>query len=613
VRSGDEWSNWVRILSANKEQKMWIFDHYFMLNHREHTSSVLVTNTVLSTVGRNILATIALMAALLVTACTPTPLKMSGHHINPELDVVAGDVPKPVLLHPQVAQASKFNPAGTEAELLDEVYSVVVNNVNLRELLFALSRDAEIDVDIAPGIEGSITLNAVDQSLFQILDRIVDMSNIRYQMKNGVLVIQRDSPYFAHYDVAYLNMGRSSHSNVSISTEVATTGVGADTGGSSSGSSDDNSSSTVIKNTSNNNFWRTLTENIDAILNGGNSTGSAYTDESKQQRSKSDGNDSGSENGQLTSASSVIVNSESGLLTIKATRKQHQEIQIFLDHVLDGAQRQVLIEASIVEVQLNDTYQAGVDWSRLVEAGASGFSFAQELIGANLGSAPVSSLSYRSNGKHDITATVKLLSEFGNTKVLSTPKLMVLNNQTALLKVVDNLVYFSIDVEEDVQENFINRTFTSDIHTVPVGLVMSVTPHVSDRDEVTLNVRPTISRVLRFVQDPNPALAESDIESLIPEISVREMESMMKISGGDTAVIGGLMQDIHSDNSSGLPGFSKLPYIGGLFSFKSKDYTKSELIIFIRPVIIEQASLKSKALSPYQHFLPDNSTVDAVE
>jgi general secretion pathway protein D len=593
-------------MSTNKKQKVWVSSRHFILCLSKPLSPVLLAKAVLSIMEKNLRVAMALLTALLVTACAPTPLKMSEHHINPDLDVVVGDVPKPVLQHPPLAQAGGFNQTVTEAELLDEVYSVVVNKVNLRELLFALSRDAEIDVDIAPGITGTVTLNAVDQSLFQILDRIVDMSDIRYQMKNGVLVIQKDSPYLAHYDVAYLNMGRSSHSNVSISTEVATTGVGADTGGSSSGGSDDNSSSTAIKNTSNNNFWRTLTENIDAILNGGNSTESAYTDSARQPQSNS-------ENEGSQSASSVIVNSESGLLTIKATRKQHREVQIFLDRVLDGAQRQVLIEASIVEVQLNDTYQAGVDWSRLVQSGANGFSFVQDLIGTNLGSAPVSTLSYSSGGKHDISATVKLLSEFGNTKVLSTPKLMVLNNQTALLKVVDNLVYFSIDVEEDVQENFINRTFTSDIHTVPVGLVMSVTPHVSDRSEVTLNVRPTISRVLRFVQDPNPALADSEVESLIPEISVREMESMMKINGGDTAVIGGLMQDVHSDDSSGLPGLSKLPYVGGLFSYKNRAYTKSELIIFIRPVIIEQASLKSKALSPYQHFLPDNSAVDAVE
>ncbi len=571
-----------------------------------------ITKTMLNIMKKIIWLSVAVATTWLVAACAPTPIAMSDHHINATPTVALGDVPAPVLLHPQVASAREVGGEQDDAPLSDAVYSVVVNNVNLRELLFALSRDAEIDVDIASDISGSITLNAVDKSLFQILDRLVNLSDIRYQLNNGVLVIQRDRPYFAYYDVAYLNMGRSSSSNVSISTEVATTGVGADTGSSNSGSSGDNSSNTIIRNTSNNNFWRTLTENVAAILNGGNSTGSAYTDNSPPQASSSE---QASETDDATSrpASSVIVNSESGLLTIKATRKQHRQVQIFLDRVLDGAQRQVLIEASIVEVQLNDAYQAGVDWSRLVQSGASGFSFVQDLIGSNLAQAPVSTLSYSSNGKHDISATVKLLSEFGNTKVLSTPKLMVLNNQTALLKVVDNLVYFSIDVEEDVQDNFINRTFTSDIHTVPVGLVMSVTPHISKRDEVILNVRPTISRVLRFVQDPNPALAASEVESLIPEISVREMESMMKINGGDTAVIGGLMQDIQADNSSGVPGLSKLPYIGELFSLKSRNYTKSELIIFIRPVIIEQASLKSKALSPFQQFLPRNLTADGAE
>ncbi|MBQ0719499.1 MAG: pilus (MSHA type) biogenesis protein MshL [Gammaproteobacteria bacterium] len=555
---------------------------------------------------KTILAAFIALAVLLLSACAPAPLKMSELHIDADRKKIVGEVPAPILVHPD--SGSSADKGAELANLSNEVYSVVVNNVDLRELLFALSRDAELDVDIASDVSGTVTLNAVDQGLFQILDRIVGLSDIRYTVKNGVLVIQKDGPYFVHYDVGYLNMGRSSQSNVSISTEVATTGVGAETDGSSGSGSGDNSSSTTIQNRSNNNFWQTLTQNIEAMLQGNSSTGSAFTSLAGQQLEAS--TEIGADN---KNASSVIVNSESGLISVKASKKQHREIGIFLDRVLDGAKRQVLIEASIVEVNLNDSYQAGVDWSRLVQSGAGGVSFAQELIGANLGAPPVSTLTYTDTGKHDISATVKLLSEYGSAKVLSSPKLMVLNNQTALLKVVDNIVYFSINVEEDVQENFINRTFTSDIHTVPVGLVMSVTPHVSKVDEVILNVRPTISRVSRFVEDPNPALIDSDVESLIPEISVREMESMMKISGGDTAIIGGLMQDIHGDNSSGIPGLSKLPYIGSLFSYKSKDYSKSELIIFIRPVIIKQASLSADELAPYRTLLPQTISADFAE
>jgi len=524
-----------------------------------------------------------------LAACAPLPMDISEQHISSDHAVPSGAIPKPIL---NQAPPAKSTPA--EAE---DVYSVVVNDVDLRELLFALSRDASLNIDISPDIQGTITLNAVDQTLPQILDRIAAFTDIRYSLKNDVLVIEKDSPYFVHYDIGYLNMDRSSESFVSISTEVATTGVGA-VEGSSSGGDGNNNSATTIENRSAYNFWQTLISNIEAIVYGGDSTESISTTEE-------DSSDTETEHSPQADTS-IIANAESGILSIKAPRKKHLEIQTFLDEVLNGAKRQVLIEASIVEVTLNDEYQAGVDWSRLAQSGGSGLSFTQSLIGTNLADAPVSTLNYTDSGKHGFDATIKLLSEYGNAKVLSTPKLMVMNNQTALLKVVDNLIYFTIDVEEDVQENFINRTFTSDIHSVPVGLVMSVTPQISDIDTVTINVRPTISRVLRFVQDPNPALADSNTTSLIPEISVREMESVMQVNGGDTAIIGGLMQDKHDDDSAGVPGLSKLPWVGDLFSYKDKSYTKSELIIFIRPTVIKQASLNTTELKTYEKYLPEN-------
>ncbi len=543
-----------------------------------------------------IIGRIAALSSILLFACASPPTKISDQHINAdsETGVIAGQIPAPVL-------SPTLHHVGSDKGE-EEFYSVVVNDVDLRGLLFALSRDAALNIDIASDIEGRVTINAVDQTLFQILDRIVVLSDIRYSYVNNVLVIEKDRPYFVHYDVDYLNMDRSSHSLVSISTEVATTGVGAVEGGSTGGGSGNNNSSTVIENVSGNHFWQTLVQNIQAIVYGGDSTQSVLFGDA--------GGDEGGESAELDQAqnveNSIIVNAESGTLTIKATQKTHQQIQAFLDEVVDGAKRQVLIEASIIEVELNDDFQAGVDWTRLIQNGASGLNFTQSLLGANLSGAPVSTVTYTGSGKHDINATLSLLSEFGNAKVLSTPKLMVLNNQTALLKVVDNLIYFTIDVEEDVQDNFVNRTFTSDIHSVPVGLVMSVTPQISTVDTVTLSVRPTISRVLRFVTDPNPALAASDTVSLIPEISVREMESVMQIEGGDTAIIGGLMQDQHEEDTSGVPGLSKLPYIGDLFSYRNNSYSKSELIVFIRPTIIKRASLASKELSVYRNYLPGN-------
>jgi len=543
-------------------------------------------------IKHNIISNAWILIIFGLTACAPMPLDISEQHISSDKRAAStGAIPKPVL---NTTPAVLNQPIESE-----DVYSVVVNDVDLRELLFALSRDASLNIDIAPDITGTITLNAVDQTLPQILDRITAFSDIRYSIKNDVLVIQKDKPYFVHYDIGYLNMDRSSQSFVSISTEVATTGVGA-VEGNSSGGGGNNNSSTIIENRSDYHFWDSLIQNVEAIIYGGDSTGSIST-------SSEDDSEESSETERTPIAdTSIIANAESGVLSIKTSKKKHHEVQTFLDEVLNGAKRQVLIEASIVEVSLSDEYQAGVNWSKLIESGDSGFSFTQDLIGTNLANAPVSTLTYTGANSDSLNATVKLLNQFGNAKVLSTPKLMVLNNQTALLKVVDNIIYFTIDVEEDIQENFINRTFTSEIHSVPVGLVMSVTPQISNVGSVTLNVRPTISRVLKFVEDPNPALAESDTTSLIPEISVREMESVMQVNGGDTAIIGGLMQDEHGDDTSGVPGLSKLPWVGDLFSYKDKSYKKSELIIFIRPTVIKQANLSSTELKRYEEYLPEN-------
>jgi general secretion pathway protein D len=134
---------------------------------------------------------------------------------------------------------------------------------------------------------------------------------------------------------------------------------------------------------------------------------------------------------------------------------------------------------------------------------------------------------------------------------------------------------------------------------------MTVTPQVGDDDQVTLNVRPTISRIVRFVDDPNPALAEERIVNAIPEVQIREMESILKVYSGQVAILGGLMQDSLNTNIDGVPYLSRLPGVGGLFSYTDEQASKTELIIFIRPVVIKQASL-SGDLEAYRSYLPTN-------
>jgi general secretion pathway protein D len=275
-----------------------------------------------------------------------------------------------------------------------------------------------------------------------------------------------------------------------------------------------------------------------------------------------------------------------------------------------------MVEATIVEVGLNDQYQAGVDWEILRNDGESGIEFNSGALGAgvldNTLSTFVLGVTDPDVGGASVNVTVNLLERFGSTRVLSSPRLMVLNNQTALLKVVEELVYFTVEVTNtDATQNAQGRTFVqSDVHSVPVGLVMAVTPQISANQEVTLTVRPTISQKIGDATDPGPQLAvqlnggsDAEIENLVPVIRTREMESVLKLVNGQIGVLGGLMQDDARDGTREMPGLSRVPLVGDLF-FSTDEFEnrKTELVIFLRPVIVEQPSLE-RDLREYGRYL----------
>lgn len=527
-----------------------------------------------------------------LSSCTeiePIPIEPSPGHIDPKVETKTSEIP-------QLVESEPLLPAPQPAPDLEK-YTVVVNEVPVRELLFALSRDAEVNVDIAPGIEGQVTLNAVEQTLPQILDRISRQVDIRYEFSGDNLLVSSDEPFFRSYKVDYVNMARDTESEITIATQIATTGGAGDLGDSGGGSSGggNNNSLTDVKSVSKNNFWGTLTNNILAII--GEEPGGA------------DGED-----GDVAITNSVIPSPETGVLTVKASSKEHELIQGLIDRMTESANRQVLVQATIVEVTLNDRYQAGIDWTFLDTLAGLSFTSvglttavpAANLLGAALGGVITYSDTDIGNNGDSLTASVSLLEEFGNTKVLSSPQLMVLNNQTAVLKVVDNVVFFTIEQETNQTQGVQTQTFETTIHTVPVGIIMSLTPFISDNDSVILNVRPTISRISRTVNDPNPALT---VANPIPEIRVREMESMLRMNNGQIGVLGGLMQDESEDLDRGIPGASKIPFVEKLFTSDRIQNSKTELVIFLRPVVVRAPSVDDGDLQLFKPYLESQTAV----
>jgi general secretion pathway protein D len=265
-------------------------------------------------------------------------------------------------------------------------------------------------------------------------------------------------------------------------------------------------------------------------------------------------------------------------------------------------------------VQLNNEYQRGIDWQRLrtnatqtgvpaFNTGSSGLEFGQTSTGTPAGINTNAFVFGGAINSLNFNFALKLLESFGDVRVLSSPKISVLNNQTAVLKVVDNLVYFTVQAQTTSNQTNTLTTFTTTLNSVPVGFIMSLVPQISDADAVVLNMRPTISRKIGDVADPNPSLKQAGVTSLIPVIQTREMESVLRVQSGQVAVLGGLMQDARSTVEDTIPGVRDIPGLGPLLEQRKDLNQKTELVIFLRPVVIREPSLDSD-YSAYRGLLP---------
>ncbi len=547
-------------------------------------------------------------SSALLSACAPVAMKPAEQHIMAEQQpAAAGEIPPPVQMAPILPR-----PKPT-ARL--ETYSVVVNNVRVQDLLFALARDARLNVDVHPEISGSVTLNAIDQTLPQLLARIARQVDMRYEIRDSTIVVVPDSPYLRTYRVDYLNMARDTQSDVTLSTSIggsAVAGAGAAAGTPAGGGTQQ-----TIKIRSNNHFWETLVANIkdilretDKVLPAQPAAPAAVAVAAPPAQPAAPGQPAPpAPASTYVEKASVIANQEAGILTIRATGRQHEKIQEFLDQVVASASRQVLIEATVVEVRLNNEYQQGINWAMVARQSSGRLEI--RAPGGSSSPAGVTSDAFTvglfSRGGN-FSAVLRLLESFGTLKVLSSPKVSVLNNQTAMLRVVDNLVYFTVKSDISQNQNQTIQAFTTTVNPYAVGFVMSVTPQISDNDRVLVNVRPTITREIGKAIDPNPALVALNITNTVPLLQTRELESMLQIQSGQVAIMGGLMQDEVDEVDDGIPGVNRVPGVNQVFRQLRNTNRKTELVVFLRPTVVRDASIEGD-FRRFRSLLPDENTL----
>ena len=500
--------------------------------------------------------------------------------------------------------------------------SVALNQtVPLKDALYEIAEQAEYDVEIDPRIRGSIIFTARNRPLDQVVGRISEIAGLRYKMEDDFMRIELDTPYHKIYKINYLNIIRENSGSVSNDISVVS-GEGSDTG-----------SAFRASNTSTSDFWTEMTTNLQQILDSNRDSNRLLSNNTPQvtavtqvdqgqiepvlitEGDVANGQapevqvqapnvqlqvgmvDEDPNNTQLTGtedpfAARFSINQQAGVVSVFAPERLHNQVAEYLGEIEKSVTSQVLIEAKVLEVTLNDEFAAGIDWSQAFDSGKGliGFDAPGAVVRGLLDPAPAPDVNFDlSYNFGDITAVVDAVSRFGTVSALSSPRMTVLNNQSAVMNVAENVVYF--EVESDTDTGDVGgpvTSFDTEAKTVPEGVLINVQPSVDlDTQTISLAVRPTVTTITDFINDPNPDLATAGVTNPVPQVNVQEMDSVVRLNSGQAIVMGGLMQDKAESVQNGVPVLSEVPVFGTLFRNQNDKIEKTELIILLKATIVD--------------------------
>jgi MSHA biogenesis protein MshL len=530
--------------------------------------------------------------------------------------------------------------------------SISVNqSIPLKDVLFELAQQADYDLELDPRIRGSIIYTVRNKPFDMVVERISEIAGLRHQFEDGILRVELDMPYNKVYKIDYLNIIRTNAGSIRNSISVVT-GDGADTG---------SQYEAVIASEAD--FWGELNTSIAQLLStsepnrmmtefdpiitavqqnpdiapvapqfdGQGNVIVQPPEVSLEVQSLPTAGDPDFEAEERLDATdeqnpfrpTFSISQQAGVINVYASHKTHKAVQDYLRILRRSVTSQVLIEAKILEVTLNDEFATGINWRSMgLLSGELQTSFLNNsfgilntlspdvtpvIQGTNLVTQNSSlALGYLGN---DVQAVVEAISAFGTVKALASPRLTVLNNQSAVLNVATNVVFFEIDIEQTTDEGVTDTNVDSQIRNVPEGVIVNVQPSIDlDSRSISMSLRPTITRITQRVPDPAVQfLNVAGVESLIPEVNVQEIDSVIKMRSGQPIVMGGLLQDRSTVVSEGVPGLMEIPMVGGLFRSNNNLIRKTELVILLKATILDgdDGGISNSDKDLYRRFSED--------
>ena len=465
--------------------------------------------------------------------------------------------------------------------LAEKRLEIAASGVAADQFFAAIVDDSPYSIAVHPEVSGNITLNLKNVTLDETLDVVESLYGYDIRREGRVIQVYPAGIRTETIPLDYLYVKRRGISSTSInsggvsendpnssnSSNNNNSNNNNNSGGSSNGqngNSNQSSSSGVNIYTENeSDFWTELKETLTALV--------------------------GDENGR-----SVIVSPQAGLVTIKALPGEIAAVKRFIESTEEHLRRQVIMEAKIMEVTLNDDYQQGVKWDQVlghIESTDIGFSTTGNIIGNTISSAVggVTSLSFLNK---DFSGVIDLLSTQGNVQVLSSPRITATNNQKAIIKVGED-EYFVTDVSSTTTTGT-STTTTPEIDLTPFfsGIALDVTPQIDANGEVILHIHPSVT--ITDEQTKTIRLSDQDIILPLAQSSVRESDTIIRARSGEIVVIGGLIETRKVDIESKTPFFGDIPIMGALFKSKSESVQKKELVILLKPVVIGHDTWKNQ-------------------
>lgn len=534
-------------------------------------------------------------ALLVLSACDATlPARDSASkrgdltrsNIESTLEAAAENVapvPKPVRARTKPAAAKPTKPEAARFNLNSE-------DTPAKAFFMALVDQTNHNIVVHPDVTGNISLMLQDVTVREVLDVVSDVYGYSYRRNAAGFIVLPATLQSRIFQINYLNLQRSGISRTRVSS------------GQVSESRDSSQNNTGIVGAQREVQLGNSTRNKQQISGSGIETSyeadfwSELQDTLEQIVGDADGHQ-------------VVVNSQTGVIVVRAMPEKLRHIGDYLETIQDIAQRQVVLEAKIVEVQLSDGFRSGINWIAVAQnSSGDTFTFGQQApppgFGGdldNLGGSPVTiqpgnpvtgfttetlgSAFAMAFDVGDFNAFLELLELQGETRVLSSPRVSTLNNQKAVIKAGTD-EFFVTDISSNTVTGT-SSTTSKDVELTPFfsGIALDVTPQISADGEVTLHIHPTVSEVI----DQQKVLTVSGETDTLPLAfsEIRESDSIVKARSGQIIVIGGLMRNSMKDESFGTPILSKIPGVGNLFKSKRSIEQKTELVILLKPIVVD--------------------------